>query len=521
MMTQPQPLQGISVTLPIQSETMVQNVDNTQNQFLPAPQINWGQVQVPQVQMAPPPGITGQSLEMPAPTSETLVPTEMRPPMPVRMDPAPSTRPYGIAEEVWQQTVQANLQQPRPPPGLLPPNLPRVASMTECVGLPTYDVQPLNPADALGADVTASSRERTAVNIRTIPENVNLICLMETLAKSCTPLSVMPEGLDETQTQHYSSGNAQVGQPTPFEKLLKEGDCCRVPVDNDMRASRAQQCMSSFEDLHPDNIALMNAYTGIAIGDMVQMSIHCTTKRLQLEAARVAYLEGKLKECSEKVNEAINSKYRLMTLENRVKELETQLAQEGIKTKALLDQKESEKNGWIQKYNEMGSNNLRYKQCNEQLGKENLQLKSDLERLNEKLQQLSLTGAAAPEREVAMAQRQAAVEPSAGLLPREQGPGSLMDKLDVIKDWSTDFKNQVIVQLGAINPERVGNPDPDQIIRRFTSMPTCIISMTPKFIYFDQIPTNHGQLLTWKYNMEERIEKWTLGEIENMTKAYK
>jgi len=453
--------------------------------------------------------------------------------------PIPEGRPFNVTEAHWQGVVQSHAQQQTHTPFPAPFYAPRTQTVTQCVGLPTVENTPLEPTLARGSDITAdvSVSQGDGSPLRFLRDNVNLVCVMESLQQHCTPLEVKDEGVSELRKEHYKEGKYNVGRPEPFERLLQKGDCLEVPVDNDQRRGRAQLAMSNYLRLHPDDIAIRNAYTILGATDMLNMALHCTTRRLQLEVAKSGYLESKVEECQKEKDRAEDTNCLVERANEKIKELEEELIREEGKVKTVIEERDNiraqldiagaDRDDYRMKYHDAMTSNTKHVDTNGRLGDENKRLRQKNKDLMEEVEMLkgqlkSLNqGVAVAEPMMVDAPSPSGGGAEAGPLSQQQNQVTLMDRLEEIGRCTPEFKQQVIQYLGAINPERMSNPNPDVSVRRFASMPTCIISMTPYKLYLDPLPTNKDQLDSWRDNMDDRMEKWSMNSIEGMRKHFK
>jgi len=452
----------------------------------------------------------------------------------------PGPRPFGVEESQWTDMVAANVVNDIRGKGQPHQGEPKTAKMVEAVGLPLLEneTEPGRPLQARGKDITADipCMRKESPDIRSISEDVNLVNVMESFGQHCTPLAVRDQQVSEERKEQYKKGTSNVGPQQTLESLLQKGDCVNVPVDNDQRAGRAQLAITTYQELNTDEIALKNAYAIIGAVDTVKIALYATTRRLQLESARVDYLETKFEEGESKITQAENVNHELEKSNEKIRELEHEIAvmenrvqpvvQERDQLKHQLDETKVKLGEYKICYDNLKREKQKYTEANTKAEKVHRSLEKRISELEKENSQLKVELA----RKSQTASPMEIVETTASSLTAggdgvdKQSPEmrveTVMDKLEVIDSWSAEFKSQVISHLGAIQPEKVSNPNPEQKIKKFSTLPTCVISMTPTKIFMDPLPTNESQLQDWKENMEDRVIMWSMKAIQDARKQF-
>jgi len=401
-------------------------------------------------------------------------------------------------------------------------------------------ILPGDPESGGGDGVQKKKRKLDMKSNRHLLHNeIDIDTMRESMATFSTPLSVQPRQMDPEKLAAYRSEKSTDSDFLEYEGLMDEGECVRVPVDNEMRRLRARSSSKFYETLHADDLAVRNTYVMNGLRDLTTNTLAATTKRVQIDAVRIERLENEISyhkqnsankdtvinEQATQINQLKNDlqkigvdlrveKTHIREFEEQTKSLRASLDAEREQAKGLLkNTQDSNKECFDNKMTikELTTENERLTNKNNGLekhitliSKQNLDLEKELK--NAKSAAMPVALQKPPETMVSSSQEAKDSHP----------PPISLENLEPLDNWSAGLKSAVKRKFGWVDPARLSAPDPDVKFYRHKELPTHIVSMDTNGVFFHKLPTTEEKSSKLEANLKTRASSFTMDKVRAM-----
>jgi len=405
-----------------------------------------------------------------------------------------------------------------------------------------------HPSTATVEDVESRLPEiEMDANWHTITDDLDFDQLRESMATFTTPLAVQSVQMSPEALEAYRSDKEEDDDCWSYSQLMGDHETVRVPVDNDMRRFRARFTNFIYQIINADDLAIRNTISVRAIHDLLDNIVMPTTRRVQVDRARIKHLEECLKLCKDETG---NIDSQLKEIDYLKQQLEKANREIGIQKFHVSEEKAnnvelSAKLHTVETMTDGLVNNIEdSKKDVERLKRKCEQLKQDNKSANYNISLLAKENVAL-KKEILEA-REAAMPAALKFKPIEplklpaptQGGGDVpvlpvppqpqpaaaqaypqpisMDNLDPLDDWGPELITEVKKKFGLLDPTRMAPPQDGVHFYEHKAFPTHVISMDCTGVHFAKLPTTQATVKELEANLSTRAGAFKLKKIEKM-----